>query len=363
MRKLKIAIIGYGGMGGYHASRLAETDKFEVCAIYDTDKSRYGVAKQNGIASCDAYRTKEDIASDPNVNAVLIATPNDVHGEYLKYFAAAGKHVICEKPVAPTSAEFAEMTDCAKRNGIVFAVHQNRRWDADFLTIKELYDKGVVGDGSGIGKILRIESRVQGGNGVPGDWRKFKEKGGGMMLDWGVHLIDQAVVMFGGAPDSIYCSYSFAQGFDVDDGFKLILDYPQTVMEIVVDTDCYIKTPRWIAYGENGTAVIEDWDLNGKVVKPIFSTERKIAGIKAGNGFTKTMAYRTADSLTVEDLHRVYPEEYVFYNEFYNAVVNGLPMTITHDQVMTVLKIMEAAARSAKSHGSVNLKELKIDEK
>lgn len=201
---------------------------------------------------------------------------------------------------------------------------------------------------------------MQGGNGVPGDWRKFKEKGGGMMLDWGVHLIDQAVVMFGGAPDSIYCSYSFAQGFDVDDGFKIILEYPNTVMEIVVDTDCYIKTPRWIVYGENGTAIIEDWDLTGKVVKPIFSPERKIAGIKAGNGFTKTMAYRTADSLNIEDLNRIHPAPHAFYKEFYDAVVGGVPMSIKHEQVMTVLKIMEAAEQSALSHKSVDLKSLKV---
>ena len=72
-----------------------------------------------------------------------------------------------------------------------------------------------------LGKLERVESYVMGANGIPGGWRKIKAHGGGMMLDWGVHLIDQAVVMFGGAPDSIYCSYSFAQGFDVDDGFKL----------------------------------------------------------------------------------------------------------------------------------------------
>lgn len=354
MRKLRIAIVGYGGMGGYHAQGLVETDSFELSGIYDIDESRYDVARQNGIATCDAFRSKEDIASDPNTDAVLIATPNDSHGEYVKYFAAAGKHIICEKPIAPTSAEYAEMTACADKHGIVFAVHQNRRWDADFLTVKNIYDSGDIG------KILRIESRVQGGNGVPGDWRKFKEKGGGMMLDWGVHLIDQAVVMFGGAPDSIYCSYSFAQGFDVDDGFKIILEYPNTVMEIVVDTDCYIKTPRWIVYGENGTAIIEDWDLTGKVVKPIFSPERKIAGIKAGNGFTKTMAYRTADSLNIEDLNRIHPAPHAFYKEFYDAVVGGVPMSIKHEQVMTVLKIMEAAEQSALSHKSIDLKSLKV---
>lgn len=84
-------------------------------------------------------------------------------------------------------------------------VHQNRRWDPDFLTVKKMYDKNALG------KFCRIESRVQGANGIPGDWRKFEEKGGGMMLDWGVHLIDQMVYMLPELPESVYCQYFYAR--------------------------------------------------------------------------------------------------------------------------------------------------------
>lgn len=351
MGKIRIAVVGYGGMGEYHCKSLIPRDKFDIAGVYDIDGNRRAAAAKDGLR---VFGGKEEIASASDCEAVLIATPNDSHAEYVEYFAAAGKHVICEKPVALSSVEYERMIEASAAHGVVFAVHQNRRWDADFLTVKNLFDTGRLGDPSGIGRILRIESRVQGGNGIPGDWRKFKEKGGGMMLDWGVHLIDQAVVMLG-KPNSVYCSYSFAQGFDVDDGFKLTAEYDGVVVEITVYTDCYIKTPRWIVYGENGTAVIEDWDLNGKTVKPVFSPERKIAGIKAGNGFTKTMAYRTADSLVEEDLPRIYPEPDVFYNEFYAAVQHGAPLSVKPEQVMTVMKIMEAAERSARTHESVEL--------
>lgn len=353
MKKLNIAIIGYGGMGAYHGNNLLQqSDKFEISGIYDIDEARYEAARENKIVNYNRFHGKEEIASDKNTDAVLIATPNDFHIEYVRYFANAGKHILCEKPVALSSEEYAEMLDVCDKNGVVFMVHQNRRWDPDFLTVKKMYEQ------NSLGQLCRIESRVQGGNGIPGDWRKFEEKGGGMMLDWGVHLIDQMVYMFEKLPKSLYCRYSFAAGFEVDDGFLLVLNYENDLtVEIVVDTNCFIPLPRWMVYGKDGTAVIEDWALNGKVIKPIYSKEVKIAGIQAGNGFTKTMAYRTAESVETGELDKVFPEPYAFYNDFYGAVVQGKSPLIKSCEVMAVMKIMEAAKRSALENRVISIEE------
>lgn len=190
MKKLNLAIVGYGGMGSLHRQQLSrENAKFEISGIFDIDASRYAAARENGIENYDRFHSKEEIAADASTDAVLIATPNDSHLEYVTFFAQAGKHIICEKPVALSSDEYAQMLEVCDKNKVVLMVHQNRRWDPDFLTVKKMYDKNALG------KFCRIESRVQGANGIPGDWRKFEEKGGGMMLDWGVHLIDQMVYM------------------------------------------------------------------------------------------------------------------------------------------------------------------------
>ena len=347
MKKLRLAIIGYGGMGSYHGRTLLKTENYEVCGIYDVDESRYAAAQADGIKAFGAYGSREDIAGD---KTVLIATPNDFHLEYVEYFANAKKHVICEKPVGLSSGEYARMLEVCEKNGVKFAVHQNRRWDSDFLTVKKMYDTNSVG------KIRRIESRVQGGNGIPGDWRKFREKGGGMMLDWGVHLIDQLVYMLPVLPESVYCDYSFAQGFEVDDGFRLILKYKEGLTaEIIVDTDCFINTPRWIVYGENGTAIIKNWELDGEIIEPIYCKDYKIAGIKAGNGFTKTMAYRDKETVVKRELDRVYPPENAFYDAFYNWVENGKEFPVKPAQVMAVMKIMEAAYKSATENAVIKL--------
>lgn len=349
MKKINLAIVGYGGMGAYHSTAfLKNNEKFEISAIYDIDKTRYEIAKNNQL-NCKFCNTKEEISNNKNIDAVLIATPNDTHLGLVKYFAKSGKHIICEKPVALTLVEYKEMVETCKNCGVVFTVHQNRRWDSDFLTIKNICESGEIGE------ITRIESRVQGGNGIPGDWRKFKENGGGMMLDWGVHLIDQAVCTFG-VPESIYCSFSYNQGFEVDDGFNLIMNYKnRLIYEIVVDTNCFIPLPRWMVYGKSGTAKIDDWNLNGKIIKPVYSKDLKIAGITAGNGFTKTMAYRTAESVQELPLKIVYSENNAFYNEFYSMVINGKEPYIKECEVASVMKLMELAKLSAQQNKLIYL--------
>ena len=100
---------------------------------------------------------------------------------------AAGKNVISEKPVALSQEELEEMIAASKKYGKLFTVHQNRRWDPDFKCVQK-----ILADNE-LGKVFRIESRVQGSRGIPGDWRNQKAHGGGMVLDWGIHLLDQAL--------------------------------------------------------------------------------------------------------------------------------------------------------------------------
>ena len=111
--------------------------------------------------------------ADKQTDLVLVATPNDVHKELVIAALEAGKNVVCEKPVTLCSEDLKEMRAAAERTGKFFTVHQNRRWDEDYLTVKKILEEGKLGE------VFRIESRVHGSRGIPGDWRQEKEKGGG----------------------------------------------------------------------------------------------------------------------------------------------------------------------------------------
>lgn len=345
---MNIVVIGYGGMGGYHVECLkkyAETEpEFPLCVtgVYDIDGARCAEAKEKGLR---AYSSPEEIWADKSVGAVLIATPNDVHAEYVKAAAAAGKNIICEKPIGLSSRQAAKMYADADKAGVIFEVHQNRRWDDDFLTVKNIVQSGSIGD------VYRIESRVMGGNGIPGAWRKEKAHGGGMMLDWGVHLIDQMLQMINSAVRSICCEYSYIYGEEVEDGFRLSVRFENGVEYlVVVATDCFRNLPRWQVYGTEGTATVKDWDLSGGMTRVLVKHDANIAGIRAGNGFTKTMAPRVGDTVEEKPLPVVHAEPFAFYKNFAASCAGKQQKKIKKEEVLRVFRLMEAAELSARKN-------------
>ncbi len=346
---MKIAVIGYGGMGSFHAeclqqySKSASGERIELAGIYDIDPARAALAKERGIR---AYAGADELLGDASVGAVIIATPNDVHAEYVKAAAAAGKNIICEKPVALSLQQAEEMYGYAEKAGVLFEVHQNRRWDDDFLTVKNIYDHA-----ENIGSVYRLESRVMGGNGIPGDWRKKKAQGGGMMLDWGVHLIDQMLQMVKSRVLSLYCEYSYIYGEEVEDGCRLSVKFENGVEYLVtVATDCFCNLPRWQVYGTEGTATVTGWDLSGGMTRAVVRHDDAIAGIRAGNGFTRTMAPRVGDTVEQKPLPLVHAEPFAFYKNFAAACAGKEKPAIVKDEVLRVFRLMEAAERSAKEN-------------
>lgn len=140
-------------------------------------------------------------------------------------------------------------------------MHQNRRWDRDFLIVKKAIEDGTLG------KPFYIESRVQGSKGIPGDWRCVKEAGGGMLLDWGVHLIDQIMWLVKSPVKEVYAAPALVKFPEVDDNFKLLLRFENGLSALVeVDTYTFINLPRWHVSGDAGTLQIDSFGCEGKIV-------------------------------------------------------------------------------------------------
>ncbi len=331
---MNIVIIGYGGMGAYHADRLKKIKDIDVIGAYDIDPARAALAEKDGYV---AYKSADAVFADKTVDAVLIATPNDVHPEYVERAAKAGKAALCEKPAAVDTATFDKMVENARKGGTLLEVHQNRRWDSDFLMVQDILASGLLG------KLERVESYVMGANGIPGGWRKIKAHGGGMMLDWGVHLIDQLCILMDAPIDRLYCAPSYKQGFDVDDAFTLEMFSGGVSYNCRVDTNSFVSLPRWMLYGSDGTAIIEDWDCHGKIVTAVYGTDAQPVGIQAGNGFTKTMAYRPHESVKEYPLPARRFDNDAFYRNFALTVAGKAQPHVKNDEVRRVLTIMETA--------------------
>ena len=349
---MKIAIIGYGGMGNNHKKyiiqRLNDSDypeKLEIAGIYDISEERREFASSLGLK---CFSSADEIWRDDSIKIVLVATPNDAHLPYVLKAAECGKNVIVEKPAALSGAETERMYAAAEKAGIVFSPHQNRRWDDDYLSVRSIYESGEIG------KVYRIESRVMGSNGIPGAWRRIKSQGGGMMLDWGVHLIDQMLQFVKSPIASVYCVYSYIAGEEVDDGFDLEVCFEDgLVYRIVVDTNTFIELPRWQVYGMDGTATVTGWrrdNVEGRVVRCVQRFDDKLEGVNAGNGFTKTMAARRSETVEDKPITIVRGDKNAFYRNFMDAVLSGAPTIVRKEEVLRVFKVMELAEKSAAEH-------------
>ena len=194
-REFKMAIVGFGGMGNWHRELTETIEHLSVKGVYDINEARQNYARELGLV---AYDSLEAVLADDEIDLVLCATPNDVHKEVVIKTLNAGKYVLCEKPATMASADFEEMMAAQKSTKLF--VHQNRRWDEDYLTVRNILDADMLGP------VFKIESRVHGSRGIPGDWRGTVEHGGGMVLDWGVHLLDQALQMIPGKIKTVYAT-------------------------------------------------------------------------------------------------------------------------------------------------------------
>jgi len=353
MKDYNLAIIGLGGMGNWHRELINEGGWFggvklegggiehlKVAGAFDIKKERQEFAKAHGL---HAYNSMEELLADPKIDIVLVSTPNDLHKPFIIKALEAGKNAVSEKPVTLSSSDLQEMIDASKKAGKVFTVHQNRRWDEDYLTARKIYDDNLLGD------IHRIESRVHGSRGIPGDWRGKPEHGGGMVLDWGVHILDQAL-QFPGKIKKVYASLTFITNGLVDDGFFAELTYENGMVFLAeVGTSNFIKLPRWMILGRNGSAQIDDFSVKGKIVRVTDWNKNDAIPIKTAAGLTKTMAPRTPETIKEEALPEVKSDIRDFYRNVLATIEGKETLKVTLDSVMRNMKLMEAIFRSAKS--------------
>ena len=337
--KKRLAIVGYGGQGAWHANWAMKSDVVELAGIFDIAEKRVNAARENGIHT---YASREELIADKTVDIVLCATPNDVHKDIVIDALRGGKHVICEKPVALSVGEFDEMCEAAREAGKIFTVHQNRRYDVDYLAMQSLVNSGEIGE------TVNIESRIHGSRGIPSDWRCHKPQGGGMILDWGVHLIDQMLRLIPEKITGVYCEVTNITTGEVDDGFNLHLTFESGKRATVeVGTYNFLPLPRFYMQAKNGTAIIDDWQKKCRIAKLKAWCEKEVLPVQTAAGITKTMAPRDEITLDFYEIERPTSDVHDYYRNLVKAIDGKEEIFVKLAEVRRVLLVMEAAFVSA----------------
>ena len=337
----KMAIIGFGGMGSFHYKKLLQGQEIVCTGVWDIKPERRQYAESFGL---HAYGSLEDLLADESIEIVLIATPNDVHHTIAIQALEAGKHVICEKPVTLNTKLLTEMLEAADAAGKLLTVHQNRRWDRGYRIVHQILGEGILGD------VYRIESRVHGAHGIPGDWRQDPKQGGGMVYDWGIHLLDQAVMLYPGAKiSSVYATLNHVTNTETDDGFFIDLLFDNGIHYIVeVGTSHFITLPRWMVMGQDGTMLLDNWGLEGRIVCAHGEDDKDVVPVVTAAGLTKTMAPRREDTIKTLDIPDIWPDIGEYYRNITACLEGRESPIVTPDQMRRVMRLIEAVFESAR---------------
>ena len=345
--EMKVGIIGFGFMGRWHADHITEVEGIQVVAVSDIKEEHLNNAKARGLK---AYRDYRELLSDSEVNTVIISAPNYLHKEMSIAAANSKKNIVCEKPAAMNVQEFDEMTEAAEKNKVIFSVHQNRRWDADFITAKKVFDENLIGD------VFTIESRLYGANGLVHDWHVFKKYGGGMIYDWGVHLFDQMLQMIPGKLKTVFADVRNVINEEVDDYFKTVFLFENGIaFRVELGTYMLDRFPRWYMAGDKGTLVIKSFFDGGEIIRSRNLLEKLPATVAATMaGPTRSMAPPPEGTLVTEQLP-LCKSQWTEYYKNYLDVLNGEDvLAVRVNEVRRVLKLMETVRLSAEKKQSVS---------
>ncbi len=338
-----MAIVGYGGMGSWHHRQIkALVPELEVMGAYDVMPEVRDKIRSRGLIS---YESLDQLLQDPAVEFVTVATPNNFHCPITIACLRAGKHVVCEKPAACSSAELLEMMDAAKACGRVFTVHQNRRWDKDFRIVKKIIDSNLLGSP------YFIETRVQGARRVLHGWRGHKANGGGMLFDWGVHLIDQLMWMLPGKVTQVDAHLVSTYAAEVDDNLKVMMGFEGGVSAIVeVAVNCMIPEPRWHLSCTEGTAVVQNWECDGKMVR-LAENQQTVWDeeiVYTAAGPTRSMAPLPREATVECPLPAIETDWSCFYRNVVAAAEGKEELIVRPEQALRVLRVIECIFRSAR---------------
>lgn len=354
MVELRAGIVGYGLAGAvFHAPLIASTPGMRVAAIVTSDAQRQARARRD-FPGAAVYATAQELLADPSaLDLVVVAAPNRTHLSLGLAALDAGLPVVVDKPLAPSVAAGEELLAAAERTGTLLTVFQNRRWDNDFLTARQLIAADLLGP------VVRFESRYERFRPAPkpGAWRERPdaEEAGGLLFDLGAHLIDQALLLFG-PPVSVYAEVETRRpGALVDDDVFVALRYAGgQEAHLWMSMLPRLLGPRLRVVGLRGVYEKHGMDPQEDALR----RGERPGGAEWGRepregwGRLATETGGVAFDGRVETLPGSYE---TFYTALRDALTSGGPAPVDPRDALAVLRVIAAARASARTGATIRL--------
>jgi predicted dehydrogenase len=327
---IRVAVVGYGGafnMGRQHLEEMKAAG-MTPSAVVELDPKRLEVARAD-FPGIETYATVDELLAKSSVDLVTVITPHHTHAELGLKIAAAGRHVVLEKPMAITTEECDAMIEAARQRGVIVSTYHNRHWDGWILHAIELFKSGALGD------IIRIDLRMGGWN-RPGDWwRSSRSISGGILYDWGVHLLEYSLQLIT-SPVTEVSGYAWTGHWATQPGFPWAKDANEDEAQATIR----------FASGQRVNLTITSLDAAPD------KGFMKIVGTRA----THLLDWPAAETVTglgegrftTERAPHPKGEGQKFYENIAAHLTTGEPLVITGEWARRPIHILDLAARSAR---------------
>ncbi|MCR8666775.1 Gfo/Idh/MocA family oxidoreductase [Aestuariibaculum sp. M13] len=338
MQPINTALCSYGMSGHvFHAPFISTNPNFNLYGVFERTKNE----AEKHYPNIKTFISLETMLSDDNIELVVVNTPNVTHFEFAKKVIEAGKHIVVEKPFTTTVAEAEELINLAKEKNVTLSVYHNRRYDSDFLTIKQVLSENLIGE--------LVEAEFHFDRFDPQlSYKTHKETptaGVGSLYDLGSHLIDQALQLFG-MPEALFADLdSYRPNSKVGDYFDVKLFYP--THRVILKSSYFVREPLpgSILHGRKGSFIKSRADVQEKNLQAEKKPNSNHWGIepKTERGLLHT---EKDGKITKEHIPTAIGNYMIYYDGIFDAIRNNKAVPVTAEDGMLVIKIIEAAIKS-----------------
>jgi predicted dehydrogenase len=349
-RTYGVGLLGYAqSVGQPHGLGIEATPGLILRAACDLDKERLRQAQQD-FPEVKTYDSADGLARDPEVDVVIVATPPNTHATLSVQMMEAAKHVVCEKPLALNRKEAAAMVEMAEKQRVHLSCHQNRRWDVDYLAIKQALAEGLIGE------LFYLETFVGGFKHPCGYWHSHDAISGGTTYDWGAHYLDWVVSLIPERVTGVISTRQNRVWHDVTnaDQERIQIRFAGGMEAEFIHSDiAAVCKPKWYVLGTKG-AIVGHWrDVSSYETDPIvYFHEHHIPATEMVPDLTLHHRHHSGQ-IVAQKLALPERKHYLFHRNLADHLLTGEPIVAPLDDSVRVVGILEAAARSAAKGGTV----------
>ncbi|MGN6637742.1 MAG: Gfo/Idh/MocA family oxidoreductase [Mucilaginibacter sp.] len=330
-------LLAYGMSGRvFHAPFVSTHPGFKLKAVVERHEKK-AAAQLPGIIS---YDSTEELLNDQEIELVIVNTPNNTHFDLAKQALKAGKHVLVEKPVAETTAEVKELYDLARQMDKHLMVYQNRRWDSDFQSVKQVIESGKLGE------LIEVHFRFDRYKPKLSP-KLFKETktaaANGLAYDLGPHLIDQAISLFGKPLSFTKTTGIYRENSDVTDYFHYHLIYPHQV-NVYLTSGLLIAqpVPSFVVHGTLGSYIKDRVDVQEAQLEKRIWPGQPEYGIEPAGSEGKLVTFDENDVKQTESIPSLKGDYMQLFEAVYHTIRNNALYPITEEHIAWQIELLEA---------------------